>query len=156
MSEQNNALVKRAVEEVWNQGNYAVLNELVSSNIVIHSPTPGGEIHGVEGIKHFYGALRDAFPDIHFTIDDQIAQGDRVVTRWTAQATHSGEYQGIPATGKQISIMGIDIDRIANGRVVECWPVMDELGLLQQLDVIPAPGQVSPNIKGNRHEYGRT
>jgi steroid delta-isomerase-like uncharacterized protein len=100
---------------------------------------PGEEIHGREGIKQFYATLRAAFPDIHFTIEDQIAEGDRVVTRWTARATHTGEYQGIPPTGKQFSLTGIDIDRIANGKVVECWPIADELGVLQQLGVIPAP-----------------
>jgi predicted ester cyclase len=91
--------------------------------------------------EQFYATLRAAFPDIHFMIEDQIAEGDRVVTRWSARATHTGEYQGISPTGKQLSVTGIDIDRIANGKVVECWPHMDELGLLQQLGVVPTPGQ---------------
>jgi steroid delta-isomerase-like uncharacterized protein len=139
MSQQNTMLVRRAVEEVWNRGNYAIVDELVASDIVVHASMPGEEIHGREGIKQFYATLRAAFPDIHFTIEDQIAEGDRVVTRWTARATHTGEYQGIPPTGKQFSLTGIDIDRIANGKVVECWPIADELGVLQQLGVIPAP-----------------
>lgn len=143
MSEQNKTLVCRAVEEVWNQGNYAVVDELVASDLVVHASTPAGEIHGPEGVKQFYASLREAFPDIHFTIEDQIAEGDRVVTRWTARATHTGEFQGIPPTGKQGRLTGIDIDRIANGKVVECWPNADELGLLQQLGVIPTPGQVA-------------
>lgn len=141
MSEQNAALVHRAVDEVWNRGDYDHLDELVASDIIIHSPTPGGEIHGPEGIRQFYGALRAGFPDIHFTIEDQFASGDRVVTRWTARATHTGAFQGKPPTGKQIRMAGIDIDRIADGKVVECWPFMDELGLLQQLGALPGPAQ---------------
>jgi steroid delta-isomerase-like uncharacterized protein len=137
MSEQNKNLARRAVEEVWNRGNFAVVDELAASDIVVHSSTPGKEIHGAEGIKQFYATLRAAFPDIHFTIEDQIAEGDRVVTRWTARATHTSEFQGLPPTGKQYVMAGVDIDRIANGKVVECWPVADELSLLQQLGVVP-------------------
>lgn len=141
MSEQNKMLVRRAVEEVWNRGNFAVVDELVASDILIHASTPAEEIHGSEGVTQFYATLRAAFPDIHFTVEDQIAEGDRVVTRWTARATHTGAFRGIPPTGKQGAITGIDIDRIVNGKVVECWPISDELGLLQQLGVIPAPEQ---------------
>lgn len=143
MSEQNKGLVRRAVEEVWNLGNYAVVDELVASDIVIHASTPDAEVHGPEGVKQFYTALRKAFPDIHFAIEDQIAEGDRVVTRWTARGTHRGEFNGIPPTGKRGAITGIDIDRIAGGKVVECWPQVDELSLLQQLGVIPAAEQVT-------------
>jgi steroid delta-isomerase-like uncharacterized protein len=137
MPERNNELVQQAVEEVWNKGNYGTLDQLVANDIIIHSSTPGEEIHGQDGIKQFYTALRAAFPDIHFTIEDQIADDDKVVTRWSAIATHLGPFQGIPPTGRQVHLSGIDIDHIANGRVTECWPVMDELGLLQQLGVMP-------------------
>jgi steroid delta-isomerase-like uncharacterized protein len=139
MSEQNKFLVRRAVEEVWNRGNFAVAEELAASDIVVHLSTPGDELHGPEGIKQYYTMLHTAFPDIHFTIEDQIAEGDRVVTRWTAQATHKGEYQGVPPTGKRFKLAGVDIDRIVNGKVVECWPIEDQLGLLQQLGVVPVP-----------------
>jgi steroid delta-isomerase-like uncharacterized protein len=142
MSEQNTALVRRAVEEVWNRSNYAILGELAASDIVIHATRPGEDLHGPAGITQFYTELRAAFPDIHFTIEDQIAAGDRVVTRWSARATHRGEFQGIPPTGKQVALAGIDIDRIANGKVIECWPIADELSLLQQLGAVPAPKYV--------------
>jgi steroid delta-isomerase-like uncharacterized protein len=141
MSEQNNALVTRAVEEVWNRGNYAALDQLVTDDIVIHSSKAGEDIHGPEGITQFYSALRAAFPDIHFTIDDQIASKDKVVTRWTARGTHKGEFQGIPATNKPVKMTGIDIDRLVNGKVVECWPIVDEMDVLQQLSVFPASEQ---------------
>lgn len=100
MSEPNNALVNRAITEVWNKGNYDILNELVARDIVIHSSASREDIHGPEGIKQFYSELRTAFPDLHFTIEDQIAQGDRIVTRWTACGTHAGEFQGIPLASK--------------------------------------------------------
>ena len=138
MSEANRTMVRRAVEEVWNRANFAVIDEFVASDIVIHMSTPGDDIHGAAGIRQFYSALHAAFPDIHFTIDDQVAEGDRVVTRWTAQATHQGEFQGIPPTGKRVRMTGIDIDRIVDGKTVECWPVADELGLLRQLGALPA------------------
>lgn len=144
MSEQNKQLVRRAVEEVWNQGNYAAVDELAASDIVVHASLPDREVHGTAGVKQFYATLREAFPDLHFTIEDQIAEGDRVVTRWTARGTHTGTFNGIPPTGKTGIVSGIDIDRIANGKVVECWPNADELGLLQQLGVIPAPERVAP------------
>ena len=91
----------------------------------------------------FYGTLRAAFPDLHFKVEDQIAAGDRVVTRWTASGTHAGEFQGIPADRQAVRITGIDIDRFVDGKVVECWPEVNELGLLQQLGVLPAPEPVA-------------
>lgn len=136
-SQQNTMLVRRAVEEVWNRGNLAVVEDIVSSDIVIHMSHEN--IHGPDGIKQFFSMLREAFPDLQFTIEDQVAEGDRVVTRWTARATHSSAFQGIPPTGRQVSLTGIDIDRIVNGKVVECWSFADDLGLLQQLGAIPTP-----------------
>ncbi len=115
-TEQNRNLVRRAVEEIWNQGNYDNMEEFISPDFVVHSDTPEEEIHGLENAMQFYIQLRKAFPDIYFTIDDQIAEGDRVVTHWTATGTHKGEFNGIPPTGKQFSVSTIDIDRIVNGK----------------------------------------
>jgi steroid delta-isomerase-like uncharacterized protein len=142
MSQDNKMLVRRAVEEVWNQGNYDALREFVSSDIVIHLPAGSNEIHGPEGIQQFFEATRAGFPDLHFTIEDQLAEGDRVATRWSARATHTGEFEGMPPTGKQVTLSGTDIDRIANGKVVECWSYSDDLGLMQQLGAIPTPEMV--------------
>ena len=141
MSEQNKTLVTRAVEEVWNRANYDALEEFVASDFLIHGATPQEEIHGREGAAQFFMMLRGAFPDLHFTIDDMVAEGDRVVTRWTATGTHKGDFQGIPPTGKRVTFSGTDIDRIAHGKAVECWPSIDELSLLKQLDAIPAPAR---------------
>jgi len=139
MSEQNKILERRLIEEVWNQGNFAVVDELVAGDYLGHSSTPEAETHGREGYRQFYTGLRQAFPDLQVTVEDQIAEGDRVVTRWTAHGTHEGEFQGIPPTGNQGAITGITIDRIANGKVVECWTNTDNLGLMRLLGVVPAP-----------------
>lgn len=139
MSEQNKNLVRHGVEKVWNGGDVGVVDEIVASDFIIHASTPAKEIHGREGVTQHFAALRSAFPDLNFKIEDHIAEGDRVVTRWTAHGTHQGEFQGIPPTGKQIRLSGIDIDRIAGGKIVECWMSLDELGLLQQLGVVPTP-----------------
>jgi steroid delta-isomerase-like uncharacterized protein len=141
MSEQNKTLERRLIEEVWNRGNFAVVDELVASDYVGHSSTPADETRGREAYKQFYAGLRRAFPDLQVTIEDQVAEGDRVVTRWTARGTHRGEFRGIPPTGKQGAITGITIDRIANDKVVECWTNADDLGMLRLLGVIPAPAQ---------------
>lgn len=134
---QNKDLVRRAVEEIWNKGNYDNLRQFVSEDFVVHL-SPDEKIHGVDGIKQFFSDLRNAFPDIRFVIEDQVAEGDRVVTHWTATGTHRGTFKGIPPSGKRLSFTAIDIDRIAEGKVVECWSKMDELGLLKQLGVITA------------------
>jgi steroid delta-isomerase-like uncharacterized protein len=141
MSQSNKALARRAFEEVYNRGDLAVVDELVAKDFVNHGSALFGDVHGPEGVKQVVAMVRAAFPDIRITVDDQIAEGDKVVTRWTARATHTGEFQGIAPTGKQGQVTGIDVDRFAGGRVVECWSSMDELGLLQQLGVVPAPEQ---------------
>jgi steroid delta-isomerase-like uncharacterized protein len=135
MSEQNKAAVHRLIAEVWNRGNFAVVDELVAPNYVGHSST---ETRGREGYTQFFSRLRTAFPDIQFTVGDQIVEGDRVVARWTARGTHVGEYAGLPPTGKSGVVTGITVFRIPEGEVRECWTNADELGLLQQLGVVPA------------------
>ena len=135
MSEQNKTLVRRVIEEVYNQGNLAVVDELAAGDLLIHMTSQ--EIRGREGAKQYVAALRAGFPDLQITIEDQIAEGDRVVTRWTACGTHMGQFQGIPPTGKEVRVVGTDIDRIADGKTVECWSHVDELGMMQQLGAIP-------------------
>ena len=139
MSEQNKALMRRVFEEVYNQGRLDAADDLAASDVVIHKGSQ--VIQGREGIKGYVSALRAAFPDLHITVEEQLAEGDRVVTRWTAHGTHLGEFQGLPPTGRQVRVTGTDIDRIVSGKAVECWTTMDELGLMQQLGVVPAPGQ---------------
>ena len=137
MSEQNKALDRRYFEAVWNQGNYEILDELVASDFVGHSP-PNGDLPGPEGIRQYVAAMRAAFPDVHFTVEDQVAEGDRVVTRWQATGTQRGEFAGVPATGRRATVTGITISRVANGKFVEGWTNWDAFGLLVQLGAIPS------------------
>jgi steroid delta-isomerase-like uncharacterized protein len=142
MSEQNKMLVRRTIKEVWSAGKYAVVDELVARDYLGHSSTQATQTHGAEGYKQFFVAQRLAFPDIQYTVEDAIAEGDKVVVRWIARGTHRGEFQGIPATNKPGTVTGISIFRLANGKIVECWTNLDELGILQQLGIIPAPERV--------------
>jgi steroid delta-isomerase-like uncharacterized protein len=139
MSDQNKALARRSIEEIWNRGNLAVINELVAPNATFHDASvPGGKFTGPEGMKQFVQIYREAFPDVRLTINDQVAEGDKVVTRWTATGTHKGQLMGIAPTGKHATVTGVDIDRYENGKVVEGWASYDMLGMLQQLGVVPS------------------
>lgn len=136
MSERNKAQVRRVIEEIYNRGDLSVVDQVAASNLVIHASSQ--EIRGHEGAKQYVTVLRAGFPDLHLTVEDQIAEGDMVVTRWTARGTHTGKFQGIPPTGREVRVSGADIDRIIDGKTVECWVHMDQLGLLQQLGAIAA------------------
>ena len=137
MSEQNKAQVRRVVDEIYNRGNLGLADELAASDLLIH--TVSGEIRGREAAKQYVAALRAGFPDLHFTVEDQVAEGDMVATRWTARGTHTGVFQGIPPTGRQIRVAGYYIDRIVDGLTAECWTQVDELGMLRQLGVVGGP-----------------
>ena len=150
-SEDNKALVRRFYEEVWNKGNVTAVDELIAPNYVNHfdSPTnvsvPGRFQQSREETKQFIPQWLTAFPDLHFIVEFQVAEGDLVVTRGTASGTHKGEYRGlefkgIPPTGKQVTWTFTSIDRIADGKIVESWDVWDTLGMLQQLGVVPRMG----------------
>ena len=134
--EENKAVTRRAVKELWNQGNMALLDELWAPNYVNHDPT-NSEVRDLEGFKQWVITARSAFPDLNVTIDDLIAEGDKVATRWTVRGTQKGEFGKIPATGKQVTFTGITISRIVDGKTVETWWSSDDLGMLQQLGVIP-------------------
>lgn len=139
MSEQIKTLVSRLIDEVWNQGRYDVVDELVDDSYV-GQPS---EVRGTEGYKQFIMALRRAFPDLEFTIEDQIAEGDKVVVRWTARGTHDGEYFGIQPTGRAGVITGMEVLQFTDGKATTCWGETDQLGLLQRLGVLPVP---APNV----------
>ena len=140
LSETNKAVVRRFFEEVWNKGKLNVLDEIIAKDHVSSGPgSLPGLPTGPEGSKQFVTVYRNAFPDVHFTIDDQLAEGDQVVTRWTGHGTHQGELAGIPATGKSSTVTGININRIVNGKIAESWGIFDQFGMMQQLGVIPTP-----------------
>ena len=138
-TEENKALVRRLIEEAWNEGNLATIDEILSPDYVLHIDAPGPP--GREGYKQDVTMHRTAFPDLRFTIEDMVAEGDKVVLRATLRGTHKGEYIGIAPTGKQITLTAISIRRIEGGQIAEEWVELDMLGLMQQLGVVPPPGQ---------------
>ena len=139
MSTQDNlALVQRWFNEVSTQGNLSVADEIFAADYVNHDPT--GWPQGPLGAKTAASAYRAGYSDLAFTIEDQIAEGDRVTTRWTAYGTHDGELYGVPPTGKKVIVTGISIERIAGGKIAETWVNFDALGMLQQLGVVPTMG----------------
>jgi steroid delta-isomerase-like uncharacterized protein len=135
--EENKAIFRRIVEEGFNKGNLAIVDELVATNHVNHTDN----VHGPEEYKQFITMYRTAFPDLHMTIEDQIAEGDKVVNRWTSRGTHKGDLMGIPPTGKQTTVTGMYVARIIGGKIVEEWGNLDALGMMQQLGVVPPPGE---------------
>ncbi len=139
MSEENKEKVRRFVEEVFNEGNLGVADELFASDYVLHDPTTPEEVRGPEGIKQFVQMYRSAFPDGHITVEDQIAEGDKVVTRFRGRGTHQGELMGIPPSGNQVEVPGITISRMSGGKIAEDWTNYDTLGLMQQIGAVPSP-----------------
>ena len=137
MSDQNKATVRRLYDEVWNLGELNALDELLAVGFVGHRSDRGDDI-GPDAVKESVLALCAAFPDGKFEIEDMVSEGDRVAVRFTARASHKGEFRGIAATGRRIEVQGIAIYRISGGRIVERWEMMDRLGLLTQLDALPA------------------
>jgi steroid delta-isomerase-like uncharacterized protein len=141
--EQNKTIVRRYWEEVWNKGNLVVVDELVASDFDGHPlPSDPDFGRGSAGQKQLVGMYRTAFPDVRMAIEDMTAEGDRVVLRWTARGTNTGEMMGMPATGKPVRVTGIIINRLAAGKMVEGWGNFDALGMMQQLGVIPTPEHV--------------
>ena len=141
-ADEHKAHVRRFYDEVWNHGRFEVLDDLNAPSFQDHTPAPGLPPTS-EGVKALVAMYRTAFPDTQFTVDDMLAEGDRVVVRWTARGTHQGELQGIPPTNKQVTVTGMDLYRLDNGKTVEHWGNWDELRLLQQLGAIPMPEQVT-------------
>ena len=121
MAEENKALVRRWLDEVLTRGNLRRVDELFAPNYVLHDPSFPYEVHGREGVECYVATYRAAYPDACFTVEDQIAEGDMVVTRWTACGTHQGEFLGMPPTGSRVTITGIEFDRIFDGKIDEAW-----------------------------------
>ena len=136
--QENKALVRRFVEGVQNQHNLAALDELLSPDFVDHSGITNPP--NLAGTKEFFTVLFAAFPDMRFTIRQQLAEGDKVMTHKTFQGTHQGPFMGIPATGKQVAFDVIDIFTVANGNLTDHWAVADQFSLMQQLGAVPTPG----------------
>jgi len=141
-TEENKGIARRYGEDIWDKGDFAAADELLDANLIDHHPFMG-QGPGREGYKHVVTLFRTAFPDFRVTNDDIIAEGDRAILRWSAHGTHQAELAGIPPTGKRVKVTGIDILRIANGKIVERWAEDNALELMQQLGVIPSPEQAA-------------
>jgi len=137
-AEENKTIVQRA-EELWNTGDLAIADEVYATDFVNHDPGLP-DVRDLETYKGFIAATRTGFPDFYVTIEDMIAEGDKVASQWTARGTHQGELIGIPPTGKQATWTGMTIYRFAGSKIVEAWWSRDMLGLLIQLGVVPPPG----------------
>ena len=138
MSADNKALVRRYVEEVLNKRNLDLIDDLFAPTFIDHDSSMP-EAKGPAGVKRLAAMVHASFPDLHFTIEDMIGEGDKVAYRYTVHGTHEKDFMGIAATGKQISFTGIHIYRVADGKLQEEWESWDTLGLMRQLGVIPQP-----------------
>ena len=143
LGEGNKELARRFMDEVWNKGNLDFVDQVTAPSFVSHDrASPENSGGGAEGVRRFAEMYRSAFPDIQMTVEDVIAEGDKVVTRWTVRATHQGELMGIPPSGNRVAVTGISIDRLEGGKFVETWSNYDALGMMQQIGAMPSAEQL--------------
>jgi steroid delta-isomerase-like uncharacterized protein len=133
---QDNKAIRRRYHDAWNAGDTDALDGIMTPDVINHSPLPG-QPQGVEGFKAAIQMMRTGVPDLSITIDSAVAEGELVSTRWTGTGTQTGALMGIPATGKPVTVVGIDICRISGDRIVEYWQELDTFSMLQQLGRIP-------------------
>jgi predicted ester cyclase len=134
------SLVRRVFDQAFNQGNLAVVDEVLAPEHHAHI-TIGGAPHGPQGLKLMIAIFRAAFPDLLCTVEDEIVQGDKFAVRWSIRGTHQGMFLGNPPTGKQVDVQGFIFGRTENGRIIEDWTLTDQLAILQQLGIVPPSGR---------------
>ncbi|HEV8570127.1 MAG TPA: ester cyclase [Actinoplanes sp.] len=144
--DEHKAIIREHVEVLFNQHRVDLTDQTVAADYLDHAPLPG-QMPGLEGAQRKWAAYLNAVPDMHATIEDMVAEGDEVAVRWTVQGIHRGELLGIPATGRRAVFRGISIYRLAETKIVEQWEQWDRLDLLQQLGVIPKPGQATASTR---------
>ncbi len=145
MSIEDNKELARRHEECWNQGNAALLEELLAPDFIHHDPD-NPDVRNREDYKRWFAETHRLFPDFHITVEIVVAEADKVAGRWTWRGTNTGDFElpaPAPATGKQVSVSGMNIFRFAGGKIVEEWLQEDTMGMLQQLGLMPTPGQAS-------------
>ncbi|MHA2064892.1 MAG: ester cyclase [Candidatus Thorarchaeota archaeon] len=136
--QENKDIVRRINDEVWGKGNLVIVDDLYTTNYVDHNPMPG-MTPDREGLKQSVNIMRAAFPDLQTRTEDLVAEGDKVASRWTAIGTHKGEFMGIAPSSKQVTVTGMQISRIVDGKVVEDWTEFDMMGMMQQVGAVPSP-----------------
>lgn len=139
-AEENKAAIKRAYDELWNQRNIDVVDELVTEGFVNHAAPPDRQ-RGRQGLKDVVRMFESAFPDFRYEVEDVIAEGEKVAVRDVFRGTHQGNFMGIPATGKRVTMQAIHIYRFSEGKLAEHWVARDDLGMMQQLGIVPPPGR---------------
>jgi steroid delta-isomerase-like uncharacterized protein len=137
-TDMNKQIARRYWEELFSEGNLAVADEIIGPEWAIHNPAAPEPARGPEGARRVVALFRSAFPDLRFTIEEQVADGDKVLNRVTARGTHQGPFMGLPATGNPVVVSGLAIDRVVDGRLTERWGYVDTLALLRQLGAIPS------------------
>jgi steroid delta-isomerase-like uncharacterized protein len=140
-AEENKAVVRRWFEELFNAGNLEVADEIIAPDHINHDPTLPDIPSGPEGQRQIVNLYRGAFTNAHISIEEQLAEGERVATRWSGSGTHQGELMGVAATGNQVRVTGITINRVWGGKIQESWSNYDALGMMRQIGAIPEPGQ---------------
>ena len=156
MSEQNKVIARRSFEELFTHGKLDVADEIFAKEYVGHDPNMPREIRGPDEFKQFARMYRTAFPDLKLVVEEQVAEGDLVVTRFTATGTHRGELMGIAPTGAKVTVTGISIDRMKNGKSVESWTHYDALNMFRQLGAIPSPQLGAPPAQAERPQPRRS
>ena len=146
MPTENKTIIRRLYEEVWNERKLEVVDELISPSHALHDPIASGSHVGPESYKRRVVELTTGFPDLCFTIEDTIAEREKFVVSWSISGTHKGVYMEIPATGRKISVEGITIHHIRNGKILDSCAVWDALGLMRQIGVIPAQGRTKQAV----------
>ncbi len=134
----NSQIVCRFIEEVLNQGNIEATDQFFWEDMLEQVPLPG-QGPGVEGLKDMLRGMRAGFPDMHWTVEEQIAEGDKVLTRFEWTGTHQGEFFQVPATGRPVKVWGMAVDRFEGGKIKDTRIIMDSLGLMMQLGAVPPP-----------------
>jgi steroid delta-isomerase-like uncharacterized protein len=143
MSAEESKDIVRRFWGVWEEGNIDLVDELLAPDYVNRTPATPDQPTGPEGVKGVVGMFRSGMPDLKVVIEDMIAEGDKVAVRYTLEGTHEGELFGVPPTGQHLSIKSIAIERVSDGKIREHWRITDSLDMMQQLGVIPEPGQES-------------
>ena len=132
------SLIRRMLDNAFNLGTFAVVDDVVASNGITHTPM-WGMPQNREGLKQLIAMFRSAFPDLHCTLEDEINAGDKVAAHWTMRGTHRGLFLGAPPTNRSIEVEGMMFARTENGQIAEGWTMIDQMGMLQQLGLVPPP-----------------
>ena len=135
-AEANKVLIRRLFDEVLNGGKMDVIDEIISSEYVEHAALAGQQDSGPKGVEQRLAIFREAFPDLYWDLEDLVTDEENAVARWRMEATNQGEFMGMAPTGKRVTVSGIDIYRVSNGRITEHWHEMDTLSLMQQLGIV--------------------